>query len=329
MADLNVKEISLIPEIPQGLRESHLINGKIIPFIGAGISRLVGCPTWSEFADICLQFFVDNKQLNYGEIEQLKYLSPRIKLSLAMQLNKQSQDKIDFEKILRPKEQNSESLGWEAYNAIQAIANTFVTTNYDPCLRRKQSMGVMRAGDPVNKIAEPFERRIIYKKEDFRADQLSSADTVIHLHGSAHDYNSMIITANDYAEHYARDRIGDENPVPTFLTHLFSQKTALFLGYGLEELEILQYICNSQTRSQVRKSKHYLLQGFLSYELPLANHMYSYYQDLGIELIPYARDEHDWWQVAHVLKEFAKQIPAQPILPIEIRSEMGRLLDNE
>jgi hypothetical protein len=56
----------------------------------------------------------------------------------------------------------------------------------------------------------------------------------------------MILTTQDYVRHYANDRRADgpegENRVLTFLGFLFSQKNVLFVGYGLEELEILEYV---------------------------------------------------------------------------------------
>ena len=56
----------------------------------------------------------------------------------------------------------------------------------------------------------------------------------------------MILTTQDYIRHYANDRRADgpegENRVLTFLEFLFSEKNVLFIGYGLEELEILEYV---------------------------------------------------------------------------------------
>jgi len=51
-------EISPIPPIPEGLREAAQ-RGTLIPFVGAGASKLAGCPGWNEFADGALSFFVD------------------------------------------------------------------------------------------------------------------------------------------------------------------------------------------------------------------------------------------------------------------------------
>jgi len=43
-------EIYPIPSIPSGLREA-IWNEKIVIFIGAGASRIIGCPGWKELAD--------------------------------------------------------------------------------------------------------------------------------------------------------------------------------------------------------------------------------------------------------------------------------------
>jgi hypothetical protein len=43
-------ELLLVPSVPDALREAARL-GTLIPFIGAGISRLAGCPTWAQFAD--------------------------------------------------------------------------------------------------------------------------------------------------------------------------------------------------------------------------------------------------------------------------------------
>ena len=50
----------------------------------------------------------------------------------------------------------------------------------------------------------------------------------------------------NYVRHYANDRFPRgakaENNVLTFLEFLFTQKNVLFVGYGLDELEVLEYV---------------------------------------------------------------------------------------
>jgi hypothetical protein len=75
----------------------------------------------------------------------------------------------------------------------------------------------------------------------------------------------MILTTQDYVRHYANDRLsGDaakENRVLTFLEYLFANRTVLFVGYGLAELEILEYVILKARRppgTAVKESRHYL-----------------------------------------------------------------------
>ena len=48
-------EILLYPPIPDRLRLAAK-QGTLIPFIGAGVSQLGGCPGWDEFANATLRF---------------------------------------------------------------------------------------------------------------------------------------------------------------------------------------------------------------------------------------------------------------------------------
>jgi hypothetical protein len=54
------------------------------------------------------------------------------------------------------------------------------------------------------------------------------------------------MTTRDLKTHYAmivREMIPkSENRTLTFLSHLFQEKTVPFIGYGLEGLEMLEYV---------------------------------------------------------------------------------------
>jgi hypothetical protein len=88
---------------------------------------------------------------------------------------------------------------------------------------------------------------VVYRPERINPALLSQPNTVIHLHGSLREPETMIMTTSDYISRYAAyNRSSNdpqtENPVLTFLSFLFQHRTVLFIGYGLEELEILEYV---------------------------------------------------------------------------------------
>src|SRR5215212_520661 len=94
-------EILPIPAIPDGLREASQ-RGTLIPFVGAGVSRLAGCPTWGELADGALQKCIAANRFTFGQLAQIKNLSARIKLSIARGLETQHDFRIDYEALINP-----------------------------------------------------------------------------------------------------------------------------------------------------------------------------------------------------------------------------------
>ena len=100
-------EILPIPAIPSGLREAAA-RATLIPFVGAGVSRLAGCPGWSELADGALQWFVDLDKFTYAQLDQIRHLEPRVKLSLALALEREYKISIDFRKLIHPRSRREE-----------------------------------------------------------------------------------------------------------------------------------------------------------------------------------------------------------------------------
>lgn len=72
---ISAEMIDPIPPSPPGLKEAAL-RGTLIPFIGAGASRLAGCPNWIEFADRALRYFVDQGKFSHGQLAQLSQQHP-------------------------------------------------------------------------------------------------------------------------------------------------------------------------------------------------------------------------------------------------------------
>ena len=90
-------ELLLIPPVPEGLRESAQL-GKLVPFIGAGASRLAGCPSWTELADAALKSLIHSGYFSYSQLDQIRHLHPRVKLSLARSIAVEKGSTIDFRK---------------------------------------------------------------------------------------------------------------------------------------------------------------------------------------------------------------------------------------
>jgi SIR2-like domain len=325
-----------IPPVPDGLREAAQ-RGILIPFIGAGVSRLAGCPSWAEFADAALRWLIYDGKFTYSQLDQIRHLHPRLKLSLARTLAAERGTNIDFRALLHPKARREHVKGCRLYKSLFALGKTFVTTNYDEWLDERvpepipAATPAIQLGDtsPVNPI------HVVHKVDELLPALLSEPNTVIHLHGSLRDPEGMILTTRDYVRHYANDRLSNdpqrENRVLTFLDFLFKEKTVLFIGYGLDELEILEYVilkAGRPTGTEGRESRHYILQGFFSHEEALLRSLKSYYlSECDIQLIPFLRDDKDWDQLLDVLEEFTRRIPASAPLMLQKAQEMEDLLN--
>lgn len=316
-----------------GLKEAARL-GLLIPFVGAGASMVAGCPGWAEFANRSLRFFVEQGRFTHAQLDQIKMLHPRVKLSLARSMEREHKLQIDFKKVLYSSGSLDSAKGQRLYRALYQLGKIFVTTNYDEWLDScppAQELQVIdgQALEATTQLPAP---NVIYKVRDLNPDCLGVPNTVIHLHGSIRDANSMIVTTQDYIRHYANDRRDEENFVLTFLEALFRRKkTVLFIGYGLEELEILEYVIGKaglrQTDDGNKQIRHYILQGFFSHEKEVQRTLEGYYLENGIQLIPFSRDERDWDQLIEEVEKLAKLAPAADVIKTEKLVEMKGMLD--
>jgi hypothetical protein len=328
-------KILSIPYLPAAVREAS-VRGTLIPFVGAGASRIAGCPGWPAFADRALTSLVKDGKFSHAQLSQVNLLNPKVKFSLARALEREHGVKISFSDLLHPGGCNDPK-GRRLYAALAQLGKSFVTTNYDLWLHEDFTpSGVSAASpSPMPTSAPTLRRKAIYKPEDF-LKHLGEPDTVTHLHGCVIDPDSMVMSSREYVDHYANDRhSGDpdrENRVLSFLEELFNKaKTVLFVGYGLEELEILEYVMLKARRSAKHgplEAKHFLLQGFFSHELELMRSLRRYYlEEFGVGLIAFSRDQKDWDQLIDVLEDFGKQAPATSPLVLQELLEMKGLLD--
>lgn len=328
-------QLAPIPQVPDGLRAAAQ-RGILIPFIGAGASRLAGCPDWGQFADAALEWLIERGKFSYAQLDQVRHLNPRVKLSLARSLERDNSVSIEFRKLLHPKERRENANGVRLYNSLFKLGRTFVTTNYDEWLdERLPQASPVATPDAKRKDSPGVDSiRVVHKVEELLPALLNESNTVIHLHGSLLDPKGMILTTQDYVRHYANDRIlGDpycENRVLTFLEFLFNKKVVLFIGYGLEELEILEYVivkARKRLAQAGHETRHYIIQGFFSHQLELLRGMQSYFLECGIHLIPFLRDNKNWDQLLDVLDEFALRAPASAPLVLQKAQEMEDLLN--
>lgn len=267
------------------------LDGNLVLFVGAGVSMRLGLPSWDGLALAVLNDLRESEHINfnYADLEQLRTLDAKQQLSIASIIAEKNGHDLDIRQYLIGKRE-----GNSIYKAINDIGCPCVTTNYDELLSPRYTKTMDGSSTPVdvNRVSD---------KEKFYAKLLKEPGTVVHLHGSVG--GKMIITTSDYLQHY------DHEKVQTFLGELFSKKVVLFLGYGLEEAEILEHILRRGKVKQTSERKRFALQGFFRSQQPLYENLHSYYKkSFGVHLLGFMRDHDDYKTLDYIIQSWNRQL---------------------
>ncbi|ETN91618.1 hypothetical protein U062_02147 [Gammaproteobacteria bacterium MOLA455] len=303
--------LPMVPELPSEL-ENAAKDGRLVLFVGAGASMLVGMPSWQELATCALSDLVKIKEIDYGEKHQLSELDPKKQLSIADQIARDAGMQLELGDHLVP---NRDSKIYEVINSIGAVS---VTTNYDHELAPIPKIVVK--GDET-----PSTVRRISGAENLGGNYLREPGTVIHLHGDKDDSRNMIVTTKDYLDHY------DHPKVAHFLMELFKHNVVLFLGYGLKESEILEHILRrSGARKDVQERRRFTLQPFLSKQRPLCERLVTYYEEtFGVHLIGYNIDAIGYDQLERVMISWADKLSVRPLSLVDEMAVLDEVIANE
>lgn len=285
-----VPDLREVPVLPEEVTQGAL-DGDLVLFVGAGTSRLLSLPSWGGMAKQQLEYLRQKGALNYSELDQLGALDPKKQLSIARELADDNKLVLDLTARLC-----GHSEGSSIYKSINDIGCVCVTTNYDELLAPRYT-------DAEDGSETPVTVTRIFRKSDFLITHLDNPGTVIHLHGAVSDQSTMVVTTSDYLEHY------DNRFVQDFLGDLFERKTVLFIGYGLEEAEILEHILRRGGAGEGEERKRFVLQGYYLSQKPLYENLHIYYRkSFGVHVIGFVRDHKDYEQQEVIFADWGSRI---------------------
>src|SRR3970040_1263524 len=93
---------------------------------------------------------------------------------------------------------------------------------------------------------------------------------------------------------------------------LEKSKTVLFLGYGLEEIEVLEYILRRGSAADKDTSPHirrFILQGFFNSEIALLEMLRNYYlETFNVDLIGFPKDYKYYEQQEQILDSWSDKL---------------------
>ncbi len=332
---IDPKDVSVPPEIKEAA-----IMGNLTIFVGNGVSRLYGLPSWNGLADAMLKSLVNNKQINHNTHELLLKYPIKTKISIADRFFKQNlatgaYSDMYYGSMLKVDEAVKKKIF--TYSLIAKCGCKFITTNYDLLFAEALNGNLVETGD-INRADvenQGSQEKIAVKKSqsyevisslnDFSKTNVLEKNFLVHLHGSLSDESKIVASTADYLNLYSNEDNRDK------LTQIFDKQTVVFIGYGLDELEILEFIFKAANRES--GSQFYLLLSLLSHELEVIQHLEQYYKEqLNVTLLTYCRDQEGYLALNQVVENWAKELEGlvqSPNQPFKFRVLEGLMKDHE
>lgn len=299
-------KVTELPEIPDEIKEASK-RKELAVFIGAGVSRLLGCWGWEDLANKLIKKCHEKGIISFIEKDSLlKEPDHLIKITISKSLLSGSEYKEEFFRMIKEAlkykdERSSDPIKENIYDHIFRLRALNITTNADTLFNKKFS-----------------NENIIYDIDYLNPNIFKTdlKDKLIKIHGCISDINSLIFSLPEYIGRY------NTQSFQRFLKTLFSKYTILFLGYGLKELDLLRIVFNNNS-----EKKHFLLKPFYQAEANLVKFYQSYYSELGITVIDYDKDKRGYLQLIEILKQWSKKFNEINQNSIEDYREIDSILD--
>ncbi len=306
---MNSLEIPKEPDIPENILQSANA-GKLCFFLGAGVSRLIGCKGWKEVAANLIEKCFELECINFRQKESILGITdPKKIITICYNiLCDKGFKEAFFGSIGLCLQTNSEfSKNQNVYTELSFLPSqipaiyltTNIDTNFDFAFKKSN---------------------IFFEDKDFNPNNIF-VDKFYKIHGTIEQPNSIIFTVPQYLQRY-------RNPdFSNFLKQIFASYSIVFLGYGLEEFEILDFLVTKMGQETVGLN-HCILLPYYTGEKYLFEFDKNYFKPLGIQVVPFEKDEKGHAQLYKVVKKWAKDLTELTSVPHEMVKLMEETVDS-
>jgi NAD-dependent SIR2 family protein deacetylase len=258
--------------------ESCLIEGTVVPFIGAGLSVESGFPTWKAHliqqgrtcglnADHVLDL------LNNGHYETVVEEIEAIGHGDA------------FIQEVKDVFSRTGKITQTTLRLTELFTDTLITTNYDHILQQAYDTGgknKIQLLDSVNILNRPDINKI----------------TIIKLHGDIRQPANCIISKSQYNEAYGDGNLDLSKPIPRIISYHYRTSNLLFLGCSLyrdRTMEVFQAVKDDlrHKNRDVNRPQHFSLEAMPETEAELAERN-AYLLRFGITPIWFPKGSYDY-----------------------------------
>lgn len=227
MTDVNVNLSTILRDLRR--------DGRLIPFVGAGLSIPLGLPDWSELIDFIA------KQLDYDP-DVFRLHGNDLQLAEYYVALKGSIGPLRSEMDRRFNPTDDKIRKSRAHGALIDMKLPLIyTTNYDRIIER--------AFDLRNAAYYT-----IANLDDIDSAPADTTTQIVKLHGTFDDDASLVLTETSYF-----DRLEFESPIDIKMRADILGKTLLFIGYSLNDINIryMLYKLHKLRRQMRREALRY------------------------------------------------------------------------
>jgi hypothetical protein len=205
--------------------ENCLIEGTVVPFIGAGLSVECSFPTWKAHliqqgrtCGLDAAHVIDLLDNGHYEavIEEIEAIGHR----------------DAFIQEIKDVFSKTGKITQTTLRLSELFTDTLITTNYDHILLQAFETGEadkIQLLDSTNILEQPDSKKV----------------TIIKLHGDIRQPANCIISKNQYNEAYGNGSLNLSNPIPKVLSYHYRTSSLLFLGCSLNRdrtMEVFQAV---------------------------------------------------------------------------------------
>ena len=318
-------------------------------FIGNGLSRILNTPSWEELADEMLERLAKHQIIDWNELSLLLKQPVKTKISIAdarfrdkkllkEKVEENARKKLTYKSIIGNKSTSESNLENNPYEQLAEFAksnprfvNNFITTNYDLKLHDAlddegliQDTSELSSNRDTSKL--PLKEIISNKfdffdnPEQFRSPNLMANEKILlYLHGSIEDEAKMTVSIKDYLDLYGQPLDG--------LKEVLEEQTIIIMGYGLNELEILELLYRNVLGVQ-KDAKIFLLLPYLSYEEAILTQLAEHWKKLSITIYPYSIDKNRHEGINKIIKELSGLLRTRKLSRINRLDEIDKGIES-
>lgn len=229
-------------------------QGQIVPFVGAGVSKKSlpnHFPNWKELASDLASLAYDTKSISKQEFSEIGGLIKSNRLTFAVDILKKSLPREEYESYLIEKFEyiDHKNINLTTQNLLLKISGkVIITTNYDRLIEDAFAKSFKRS--PTTATFEQS-ASVQYSIQDHR----NSGDPIIFkIHGDIASKNSIILSERDY-----RALLYDHQAYDAVITSMFLNNVFLFVGFSLDDREVLFHLERLRHKFSYVSQAHYAL----------------------------------------------------------------------